>query len=651
MSDIIYDPRSKFYTVAAFLWLCGFVFALMPLEAYEAESFLLAVLCSFFAAVCVLAVAPVQFLRNCLRSPVCKIALGFWALALISALLSEIPFVSFIYFCFFSLFPLGFFTMIVQGRVDTVFFKILGRGMAGLLAVLAVFCLIQYFFLPDMLSRGLVHQPLANPNSLAGLLSLGFFASFGWMLAAPSRLQSNLALILAVLIVAAIFTTGSRGAVLALIAANALFMVFVPAHIGRHKRCTALLLLMSILSFVAISLLAPESSKPPSEIVNQAFAGEHALLWTRPAIWAASLEILKDHIWTGTGIGTFFLYYPEVRGAGDPGTAGLMAHSDPLQFAVEMGVLAPLLFYMFIVIACVRTWRALQRLKPDDVQRIFILAPFCGLAAMVIHAHITFHFHVLSILMVGGLLIGFWFIQSGTEAGKYQGAQESAHENAVLRWLVALPIFALIGVLTSFQASELLINKAQRDIAHGQIEQAANAINRAGKLSSGQNARALVAASNVSLSVLQLNAPFMPDQELQAMYEKTESLLDRAESANPRLVQIPYHRAELESFAAPFLPVRPAESKTVEAYLHDALNLDPRHLASRMKLANLALRKGQQREALEILKPGLEWRYKNQNPRFFLEKTARLAEELRDQDVFDKVRAEWIRYFPQEDGP
>ena len=97
-----YDPHPSFYAVAAALWLVGFGFALMLLEAYEAESFLLAFLCMGACVICVLAAAPLSALRAVISAPIVWLALGFWALAALSAAFSDIPFVSFIYFCFFQ---------------------------------------------------------------------------------------------------------------------------------------------------------------------------------------------------------------------------------------------------------------------------------------------------------------------------------------------------------------------------------------------------------------------------------------------------------------------------------------------------------------------------------------------------------------------
>ncbi|MBK9562665.1 MAG: O-antigen ligase family protein [Micavibrio sp.] len=146
------------------------------------------------------------------------------------------------------------------------------------------------------------------------------------------------------------------------------------------------------------------------ERIVRTFTGEEPILWTRPAIWAATWQIIREHAWTGTGIGTFYLYYPAVN-TGDYYSTGRMAHNDPLQFWAEMGVLAPLLFYAFIIAACAATRRALKNIAPDDPARIHIIAPFCALGALVLHAHVNFPFYIPATLMLAGIFAGYWFAQ------------------------------------------------------------------------------------------------------------------------------------------------------------------------------------------------------------------------------------------------
>ncbi len=649
MSYDTHDPAPSFFRVSGALWLIGFGFALMPLDAYEAESFLLSILCVGASVICALAVAPLSALKAMVRAPVVWVALGFWSLASLSVALSEIPFVSFIYFCFFSVFPLSAFVVAASGG-RTAFLKFVGFGLAGMFGALALACLVQYFFMPDMLFHGAVNWPLANPNSLAGLLSLGFFAAVGWMLAAFNRVQSNIALALAVLLIAAILTTGSRGALVALIPALVALLWGVRAHLVQHKRCLSALVGFSVLAFVLMSAFTPFAVKSPLDVLETTISGAQSVLWSRPAIWGSAFEIFRAHVWSGSGIGTFFLYYPEVRSAVDASTAGLMVHSDPLQFAVEMGALAPILFYGFILVAYWMSVRVLKTLPPGDVRRVYIMTPFCALMALVMHAHITFHFHVLPILMVAGALMGFWFLQVLAVVRGDVVLDAQPYKNSWLRWGLAVPVVGVLAFFSQFQVSEILVNRAQNDLMNGASESYASNVNRAGRLSYNQNARALVAATHLPLGIVQLNAPLMRKDDLKVLNAQLRSLLDRAESANPRLAQIYFSRAELATYIQPFLMGQGDASGRYDVVeeLRKALVIDPLHLSSRIKLANLSLRLGDVSEALEILEPGLNWRYKNQRPRLFLEKTYGLAYELGQEDVAVRAAREFERYFPGE---
>jgi hypothetical protein len=184
----------------------------------------------------------------------------------------------------------------------------------------------------------------------------------------------------------------------------------------------------------------------------------------------------------------------------------------------------------------------------------------------------------------------------------------------------------------------------------GDMNVFADDINRAGGLSGNRNARALVAATHVPLGLLQLNAPFMRPEEVGTIYAQVADLLERAQEGNPRLAQIPYIRAELRSFAYVFLPDdrKNAGDENAESYALRALALDPLHLGARVMLADFAARRGDAQGALDILKGGLAWRYRTQNPRFFLEKTMRFARELGDEEVLQAAQREFNIYFPQE---
>ena len=101
----------------------------------------------------------------------------------------------------------------------------------------------------------------------------------------------------------------------------------------------------------------------------------------RPVLWKAALHMIAEHPLTGFGFGSFYLTYPSHRPVADRWSAGQWAHNDPLQFAVEMGILAPLLLYAFLFSLLPRTRRALK--NTNDEQQAAIAGPLLGFLAMI----------------------------------------------------------------------------------------------------------------------------------------------------------------------------------------------------------------------------------------------------------------------------
>jgi O-antigen ligase len=618
------------------IWVAAFVAALMPFGAYEAQAFGLA----FVLAAAALFLAVPNVWRSggvqLPRSPLMLCAAGFWAVALASVIFSQAPYVSFIYFCFFSVMPLSLLlTFCAADRA--AFFRRTGFALAGIFALLSLFCLYQYFFRPDMLFDGFVFLPLASPNTLSALLSLGFFCALGWMLGAPARLQSNMALVLCMLIFAALLTTGCRAAFGAMLVGLVVFVAMAPAHFKKHRRCALMLLIFAAITFAVFAFLPHGGAKTIADRLAGTMSGDTPLLWARPAIWAATWEIVRAHVWTGTGIGTFFLYYPEYRRSADFSSAGLMAHSDPLQFWAEMGVAAPLLLYAFLIGAFGRTLRALKTVGADDPRRVQIIAPFCALGVMVAHSHVSFNFYVLSILMVAGVLIGFWLerTQDVLQSGVYKIRPPHAGGFALL---FAVPVILFIMLHGSY----LLTMRASVRAAHGDIDGFISDINMADHMSLHKNERAFVMAASLPMGAIETQGMSLPPEQIEKIYDHADSLLRRAQSLNPRQSSTLYSRARLLREASFY--IKPDGDETPESILHEALRLDPLHLGSRTLLARIYQDRGDYAGALEIMKAGLDWPYKTQDPLPYLEQTSWLAVEQGDKETIQKVLPKILRY-------
>lgn len=111
---------------------------------------------------------------------------------------------------------------------------------------------------------------------------------------------------------------------------------------------------------------------------------------TRFPIWQASWQLLWIRPWFGLGLGSYGVYYHQVRT--EDYTGGWFAHNDLLQLAIEMGMPCAAAFLVLIIAISVTS-----RVK-NIVSGITIFAVFMG-------SMVEFQFYVPAISMVMGLAL------------------------------------------------------------------------------------------------------------------------------------------------------------------------------------------------------------------------------------------------------
>ena len=576
------------------------------------------------------------------RSTTMIMAVLFWALALVSAVLSQVPYISFIYFCFFSVFLLT--ALLVLTVPDAArFLKIVFAGIGGVMALLALCSLVQYFgFNATLAFDGRTSWPLANPNSLAGVYMMGIFGAIGLMLGARDRLQSNAGLLLAIVLAAALFTTGSRGAFIALLAGLAVLFVLTPGFVKIHRRCVSIFAVVSVLIFIAAIVAVPDGAYTLGGALKIS-AQSAEPLQTRPAIWMSTWHIIQDHFWAGTGIGTFYLYYPQYRGA-DYYSAGYMAHNDVLQFWSEMGVVALALLIGFVVFGLRRMKRALAVLAVDDRRRVLIAAPFCALGAMALNSQVTYHFYVLPMLVLAGLALGWWFRQTQEIAGRgdFTIHFPSAKTACGAKFISLLPLVLGLYGFTIMQGSYILTARAETRMKTGDLEGFSKDVNDAAALSHNRNDRAFILAATIPIGILETQGANLPANEIDNLYKQGVSLLDRAQALNARSGPVFYYRAALSRAAGKLLNLSPDEQP--EKLLYQALALDPQYAGARLLLTDVYEAQGQGEKALAVLREGLQWSYVYSDKTAYLERTARMALAQGDMDTNREALAQLHQY-------
>jgi tetratricopeptide (TPR) repeat protein len=323
-------------------------------------------------------------------------------------------------------------------------------------------------------------------------------------------------------------------------------------------------------------------------------------------VWKGVIEMIKDEPLSGRGIGTFFLYYPEYRSVDDKSLV-FLAHSDPLQYWAEMGVLAVILFYAVLLIAFVRSFRALSILekKKDDVGRILILAPFCALGAMLVHTHITFNLQNLSILFLTGLLLAFWFDRTSLAIGEeFEIRSFGAKLPYVLRlFVLSIPFIALGYVFSSYIVGEHYSNKAQSSLFSGNTSEFRRYAEIADKLTFGNSYNTHILSVSLPMAWLQLGSSSMDFESQRKFFSEGMNILERAERAQPMSAAVPFYKGRMLEMVDERAISRGDDE--VEKLYMQALKKDRLHVGARRALARLYGERGDGDKAIKIMEDGL----------------------------------------------
>jgi O-antigen ligase len=110
----------------------------------------------------------------------------------------------------------------------------------------------------------------------------------------------------------------------------------------------------------------------------------------RAHFWSGTLQIIRDHPWLGTGLGSFGSVY--TRYDTGNGTYRLeQAHNDYLQIFSDAGVVGGLLGLVFVVLLF---RAALKRLQSyDRFRRGVVLGALAGCTGVLVHSFFDFTLH------------------------------------------------------------------------------------------------------------------------------------------------------------------------------------------------------------------------------------------------------------------
>jgi len=242
--------------------------------------------------------------------------------------------------------------------------------------------------------RRLRHDCAGRPMTAARLREL--------LLVRPSRsLLTDATMTL--LTTAAMFMTGSRGGALVSLAAMGLaFLCYFRREFVGAKRWLAA---MGAVAAMAVLLLEIMGEGVSARFDLQGLSDEGRL-----DIYQATLAIIRDHPWSGAGLGTFAWIAPAYRPANISiwGTWD-RAHSTPLETISDLGVPAAALIFLGWVVTFIVLTRGVARARSDA---IFPIAGLCVALAAVLHSTIDFSLQTPGFAIPAMSLIGMGLARS-----------------------------------------------------------------------------------------------------------------------------------------------------------------------------------------------------------------------------------------------
>ncbi len=555
------------FAVVPVLWLVSFFFSMPLVEPYEISR-----LFSLGAAVAALGVVcadPAHRNARVSFHVIAALVLAFTGWCGLTFLWSVSPFISVIAWGTLCLLPLWFVIFALM-PVTTQQIMLVLRLVVVACVGLALWAFAQYFVFTAFLDEyGTIAYPFADPNNYAALLNIGVFVALGLLCQSAHKGEKRLQAIAVLLMLAAMMMIGSRMAVMVLCVGLVVF-AFLARGSGRFSfKLFAGLIAVGALA-LAVTALFNDERVTSIQRLGYFLIDRDNSSSARMMIWSSTWALIQQSPWLGAGLGTFFVLYPGVRDTAEIYSAGLMAHSDPLQFWAEAGLPAVILLYAVLIAVAVRFAAFLKGTKPGDASRLLPLALFCALLTLALHMHVSFHLFVAALLVMAGVLLGVLvrLLPPGAVLMNVRAGTPVA--------VCLLALCAFVVVFQSCLMSEMHSNQAVKAMEAGDMQTFGAKVNQASREGFGMNPRPYVLASTIPLGILQ-TSPQLPPEEKQALFDQTESLIDRGLAASPVNAGAYFSKALLYGAVG-----RGAEAR---AFLEKTLAIDPLHPQAKAMLA------------------------------------------------------------------
>jgi O-antigen ligase len=249
-------------------------------------------------------------------------------------------------------------------------------------------------------SQQFAQLPYSNQNDFAFILATSLPLMF-WLLGSRRALRPLVVGMIA-LVFAATLLSLSRGALVGLGAG----FVFLLLTDRRRLQLTFIAGTLAVVAAVVVVQSNPQRFQE-SLFLKQQVAQENVT--TRFEAWDAAARLATDHPFLGVGPGNFQFYYNDLTGR-PPGTLSLtVAHNAYLDIGAELGLVAMLLFVIYLVMVFLRLTATIRDSSGPAgyAQALRISLVIAAVCAMFLSEQ-----YFLPFWLVGGLATAIWAARS-----------------------------------------------------------------------------------------------------------------------------------------------------------------------------------------------------------------------------------------------
>lgn len=513
---------------------------------------------------------------------------ALWLYITLSLSWSTVPFASLVTWLVFICLPLTFFSLSAPQDARR-YITAAALSLLAALAALGAWAFVQTLFFSGVYGAR-AHHPLPNANDLAALLNLGLFPTIAFILHKKEKDKIYFtAAAAAALMFAGLLATQSRsGFLFMMISAVALLAILRPP-----LKMAALTLGTGGSLFIMMQLL--NGGRFAARLVKMATPAADTEVLSRLSLLKSVARMIADHPWGGTGLGTFYLYYPPYRAPLLDNSAGFWAHMDPLQFGAETGIAATILIYALAASVVAQTFVALRRMKKESPERAALAGFSCALLTLFLHAHTGFPLYIMPVLIVAGVWLAAW----QNLAGRYAPLETAPWQRLPLA-LCAAAVAAMTGSMAvSSAAGQYYLLKASNNIQHARITEFLDDIERAERFAPRSFIDPDVQLAGLYIDTIGGAGILFPAEEKETMRAESLNLLDRAERMNPAWAEIDYKRGKL------YAAIK--ENDNAVSSWRRALAKNPQHTRARAELAKAAVAAGRPADAYDLLAAGLQY--------------------------------------------